>query len=91
MRVLIIDDDDDLRTLLEHFIKEQWPDAFVQQFDPLEEEMPGDGFPFDSFDAIVEIQGTKAGCKVDGFSRKSSGESYPETGAYSGGYLVVNN
>jgi len=53
MRVLIIDDDDDLRTLLEHFIKEQWPDAFVEQFDPLEREMPGPDFAFGSFDVIV--------------------------------------
>ena len=53
MRVLIIDDDDDLRTLLEHFIKEQWPDAFVEQFDPLERDMPGADFAFGSFDVIV--------------------------------------
>jgi len=53
MRVLIIDDDDDLRTLLEHFIKEQWPDAFVEQFDPVERDMPGPDFALGSFDVIV--------------------------------------
>jgi eukaryotic-like serine/threonine-protein kinase len=53
MRVLIIDDDDDLRTLLEHFIKEQWADASVEQFDPLEREMPDSAFPLGSYDVIV--------------------------------------
>src|SRR5262249_21762241 len=52
MRVLIIDDDDDLRTLLQHFIKEQWPDAFVEQFDPLERDMP-DGAKLTEFDVVV--------------------------------------
>jgi DNA-binding NarL/FixJ family response regulator/tRNA A-37 threonylcarbamoyl transferase component Bud32 len=52
MRVLIIDDDDDLRTLLEHFVKEQWPDAFVEQFDPLERDIP-DGDKLASFDVVV--------------------------------------
>ena len=53
MRVLIIDDDEDLRTLLEHFIKDQWPDAAVEQFDPQERDMPDAAFPLGKFDAIV--------------------------------------
>ena len=52
MRVLIIDDDDDLRTLLDHFIKEQWPDAFVEQLDPRERDMP-DAKLLGSFDAVI--------------------------------------
>ena len=35
MRILIIDDDDDLRTLLAHYLREQWPSAEIEQFDPL--------------------------------------------------------
>ena len=53
MRVLIIDDDEDLRTLLEHFIKQQWADAFVEQFDPAERDMPDASFALGSYDAIV--------------------------------------
>jgi len=53
MRVLIIDDDDDLRTLLEHFIKDEWPDARVEQFDPLEREMPEASFELGSYDVVV--------------------------------------
>jgi DNA-binding response OmpR family regulator len=53
MRVLIIDDDDDLRTLVEHYIKEQWPDAFVEQLDPMDRDMPDASFALGSFDVIV--------------------------------------
>jgi DNA-binding response OmpR family regulator len=53
MRVLIIDDDDDLRTLVEHYIKEQWPDAFIEQFDPMDRDMPDSSFALGSFDVIV--------------------------------------
>ena len=53
MRVLIIDDDEDLRALLEHFIKEQWPAAFVEQYDPLQRDMPDASFALGSYDAIV--------------------------------------
>jgi DNA-binding NarL/FixJ family response regulator/tRNA A-37 threonylcarbamoyl transferase component Bud32 len=53
MRVLIIDDDEDLRTLLEHFIKEQWADAFVEQYDPVERGIPDASFALASYDVIV--------------------------------------
>jgi DNA-binding response OmpR family regulator len=53
MRVLVIDDDDDLRTLLTHFIKEQWPQSFVEQFDPLERDMPDESFELGSYDVVV--------------------------------------
>ncbi len=53
MRVLIIDDDEDLRTLLEHFIKDQWADAFVEQYDPVERDMPDASFALGSYDVII--------------------------------------
>ncbi len=33
MRILIIDDDVDLRNLLERYIKQQWTDSQVDQYD----------------------------------------------------------
>ena len=48
MRLLIIDDDEDLRTLIAHYIRQQWPDAEVEQFDPLERNMPDAAFPLGS-------------------------------------------
>ena len=53
MRVLIIDDDDDLRTLLAHHIREQWPSVEIEQFDPLEQDIPGPDYPLASFDVMI--------------------------------------
>jgi eukaryotic-like serine/threonine-protein kinase len=53
VKVLIIDDDEDLRTLLHHFIKDQWPDAVVDQFDPQERDMPDAAFPLGDYDVMI--------------------------------------
>src|SRR4051812_7838022 len=53
MRVLIIDDDEDLRTLLAHFIRQEWKDAQIEQFDPLERDMPDESFALGSYDVII--------------------------------------
>jgi eukaryotic-like serine/threonine-protein kinase len=53
MRVLIIDDDEDLRTLLAHYLKQEWPDAELEQFDPLDRTMPDASFPLGSYDVVI--------------------------------------
>src|SRR5919106_4056324 len=53
MRILLIDDDEDLRNLLSRYIRGQWPAAETEPYDPLEREMPGPGFPLSSYDVIV--------------------------------------
>jgi CheY-like chemotaxis protein len=53
MRVLIIDDDEDLRNLLAHYIRQEWPQAEVEEFDPLVREIPDDKFPFGDYDLII--------------------------------------
>jgi DNA-binding response OmpR family regulator len=53
VRVLIIDDDEDLRTLLENFIKVQWEDAEVDQYDPQEKDMPDAAFPLGRYDVMI--------------------------------------
>jgi len=53
MRVLVIDDDEDLRNLLSHYIKQEWPQSEVEEFDPLVRDMPGDDFPLAEYDAII--------------------------------------
>src|ERR687888_617595 len=53
MRVLIIDDDPDLRSLLGHYIKQRWQDAAVDEWDPLERDVPGADFPLGSYQALI--------------------------------------
>ncbi|HEX7055284.1 MAG TPA: protein kinase [Burkholderiales bacterium] len=53
MRVLIIDDDEDLRALLGRYIKQRWSDAIVDDYDPLERNVPGDDFPLGDYDVVI--------------------------------------
>jgi eukaryotic-like serine/threonine-protein kinase len=53
VRVLIIDDDPDLRTLLGHYIKQRWADAVVDEFDPLTRGFPERDFPLGSYQAVI--------------------------------------
>jgi eukaryotic-like serine/threonine-protein kinase len=53
VKVLIIDDDEDLRNILAHHLKLEWPDVHIEQFDPLEREMPDAGFPLGTYDVVI--------------------------------------
>src|SRR5258707_3556343 len=53
MRILIIDDDPDLRSLLGHYIKQRWPSAVVDEYDPLDHDFPGKDFPLGSYQALI--------------------------------------
>lgn len=53
MRILIIDDDEDLRTLLAHYLRQEWPDAKLDQYDPLDRPMPHASFPLGSYDVVI--------------------------------------
>ena len=53
MKVLIIDDDEDLRNILALYLKQQWPDVEIEQFDPLERDMPDAAFPLGGFDVVI--------------------------------------
>ena len=53
MRVLIIDDDPDLRGLLAHYIRQRWQDAVIDEYDPLDRSFPGADFPLGSYDALI--------------------------------------
>jgi len=53
VKVLIIDDDEDLRNLLAHYLKQEWSDVKIEQFDPLEREMPDAAFPLGKFDVVI--------------------------------------
>jgi eukaryotic-like serine/threonine-protein kinase len=53
VRILIIDDDEDLRNLLAHYIRGRWADATVDGYDPLSHDMPGPSFPLGSYDVMI--------------------------------------
>src|ERR671919_931990 len=53
MRILLVDDDEDLCNLLSRYIRGQWPDAEIEVYDPLAREFPGADFPLGSYDVIV--------------------------------------
>ncbi len=53
MRILLIDDDEDLRNLVSRYIRGHWPDAQIDGYDPLERDLPSAAFPLRSYDLIV--------------------------------------
>jgi DNA-binding NarL/FixJ family response regulator len=53
VKILIIDDDEDLRNILAHYLKQEWPDIEVEKFDPLEREMPDASFPLGAYDVVI--------------------------------------
>ena len=53
MRILLIDDEEDVRNLLSRFIRSQWPDAEIEPYDHLERELPDAAFPLRSYDVII--------------------------------------
>jgi eukaryotic-like serine/threonine-protein kinase len=53
MRILIIDDDPDVRNLLGHYIRQQWPSGEVEDYDPLERPMPDAGFALAPYDVMI--------------------------------------
>jgi len=53
MRILIIDDDEDLHALISHHIAHQWPDAATEFYNPLDKPMPDASFPLGSYDVVI--------------------------------------
>jgi eukaryotic-like serine/threonine-protein kinase len=53
MRILIIDDDPDLRSLLGHYIKQHWPAWTVDEYDPLERSFPEESFPLGEYQGVI--------------------------------------
>jgi DNA-binding NarL/FixJ family response regulator/tRNA A-37 threonylcarbamoyl transferase component Bud32 len=51
--VLIIDDDPDLRNLLVHYIRQQWPAGDIEEYDPLANDKPAASFALGSYDVVI--------------------------------------
>jgi eukaryotic-like serine/threonine-protein kinase len=53
MRILIIDDDEDLRNLLAHYLKQEFPQIEVDLFDPLVRDLPDETFPLGGYQVVI--------------------------------------
>ncbi len=52
-RILIIDDSEDLRLLVRHYVMVEWPGAKIEDWDPVVRGKPGPDFPWRSYDALL--------------------------------------
>jgi DNA-binding response OmpR family regulator len=77
MRVLIIDDDPDLRNLLVHYIRQQWPAGDIEEYDPLERGMPDEKYSLASYDVINGCRTSRSAATA----RRSSSSPGPATRA----------
>jgi CheY-like chemotaxis protein/tRNA A-37 threonylcarbamoyl transferase component Bud32 len=53
MRILIIDDDPDVRNILALHLRKEWPDVVAEPFDPLARDMPDESFPLGQYDVVI--------------------------------------
>lgn len=51
--VLIIDDSEDMRHLVRHYILVEWPGAKIEDWDPIVKGRPGEDFPWRAYDAVL--------------------------------------
>ena len=51
--ILIIDDSEDMRLLVRHYILVEWPGAKIQEWDPIARGKPPDDFPWRAYDAVL--------------------------------------
>src|SRR5258706_13705831 len=78
MRILIIDDDPDLRSLLGHYIKQRWPSAVVDEYDPLDHDFPGKDFPLGSYQALILDYMLGRGDGLDWLARLKQRPDFPK-------------
>lgn len=52
-RILLIDDSEDFRVLLRHYILSQFEDFDVVDYDPKDKGLPGDNFPWHKYDLVL--------------------------------------
>jgi eukaryotic-like serine/threonine-protein kinase len=53
VRFLIIDDDEDLRAILARHIRQEWPSAEIEPYDPVERDFPGESFALGTYDVVI--------------------------------------
>ena len=51
--VLIIDDSEDMRHLVRHYVMVEWPHAKIEDWDPISHGKPGQDFPWRDYDVVL--------------------------------------
>jgi eukaryotic-like serine/threonine-protein kinase len=51
--VLIIDDSEDMRNLVRHYVMVEWPGANIEDWDPVSRGKPDEKFPWRSYDVVL--------------------------------------
>ncbi len=52
-RILLIDDSEDFRNLLRHYILSEYPGFDVVDYDPRDKGLPGESFPWDEYELVL--------------------------------------
>ena len=79
-RVIIIDDDKDFRTLFKTLLTGIYPDADIQEYDPVAQGKPGEQFDWQRYDLLIldyELGGGEKG--LDWLRRYKQSEGFPST------------
>lgn len=53
MSILIIDDSEDMRHLVRHYVMVEWPHAIIEDWDPIVRGKPDADFPWHSYDIVL--------------------------------------
>ena len=51
--ILIIDDSEDMRLLVRHYILVEWPSAKIEEWDPIARGKPREDFSWRAYDAVL--------------------------------------
>lgn len=53
MKILILDDDSDFRKLLARYLKSEYADAELDEYDPVEKGIPGEAFDWSRYEVLI--------------------------------------
>ena len=79
MKVLILDDNARSRKKLIELMQERWPKAEYQEWDPLEQNMPGDDMQWELVDLLLLDCDLKVGNGLEWFQQNRETSGFPRT------------
>ncbi len=79
MKVFILDDNARSRKKLAELMRERWPDAEYQEWDPVKEGLPGNDVQWESVDLLLLDYDMKVGNGLDWYEQHKSLPGFPHT------------